>query len=147
MPERAFLSIEAVRDLRQMKLDIETLKTHTHGPGRRRAVGGGGRVVRYCLLRRVVNDLVLSVSGVTLTDDSEEIEVDDEETEVRPEPGIPGHWYRPLIWTGPPSMQATFLYLTRIDGFVIALQKVKFPLVEPPDPSQFPPGGCFLRGG
>ena len=147
MPERAFLSIEAVRDLRQMKLDIETLKTHTHGPGRRRAIGGGGTVTRYCILRRVVDELGLSVSGVTLTGNPEEIEVDDEETEVIPEPGIPGDWYRPLIWTGPPSMQTPFLYLTRIDGFKIALQKIKFPLVDPPDPGQFPPGGCFLRGG
>jgi len=90
--------------------------------------------------------LVIRVSGVKLTDDPEVIEVDDTEIEVRPEPGIPTAWYRPLVWPGPPSAQTPFLYLTKIDGFNIALQKVKFPLIEPPDPQQFAPGGCFLNG-
>lgn len=111
--------------------------------------GGGGTTLRYCILRDVLSDFHLRVAGVRLTEDPQVIEVDDEESLVRTEAGIPGDWYRPLIWRGAPSMLTPFIYLTTIDGFKVALQKVKFPLVDPPNPVQFPPGGCYLlpRGG
>lgn len=123
----------------------------TQGPNRARMwvmnVGGSGIKLRYCILREVVNELVLRVSGVTLTADENVIEVDDETTDASREPGIPTDWYEPLVWPGPPTIQTPFIYLTKIDGFNVALQKIKFPLIAPPDPQQFPPGPCFLLGG
>ncbi len=110
-------------------------------------VGGSGIAIRYAILRGVsIIRPMLEVAMVTLTDDPEVIEVEDENKFVRGEAGIPVSWYEPLIWAGAPSLQTPFLKVTNTDGFTVAWQSIKFPLVHPPDPQEFPPGGCHLLG-
>lgn len=104
---------------------------------------GGGSSLDYCLIREVVDTDTLRIHRVKRVAGG--IEVNDTDVSAKPLIGVPGEWYAPLVWTGEPTMIANYPLLTTIRGELTVLQTLKFELIPPPDPLEFPPGGCFLR--